>query len=140
MKIAISSTGPNLESQIDPRFGRCAYFLIVDSESGAFEVIQNEAAAASGGAGIQAAQMIINTGVDAVITGNLGPNATQVLNSSNLKVYLGVSGTAGEAVAQLSQGQLQASSPGGAQPTSPAKAGTAGTIPGSGPSGGMGQG
>ena len=60
MKIAISSTGPDLDAEVDPRFGRCECFVIVDSETKEFEVLDNQAGMKSGGAGIQAAQMVVN--------------------------------------------------------------------------------
>jgi predicted Fe-Mo cluster-binding NifX family protein len=107
MKIAISSKGTDLEAQIDPQFGRCQYFIIVDSATEAFEVVDNKAAALSGGAGIQAAQTVVNAGADAVATGNLGPNSTNALMAAGLKVYLGASGTVRESLEQLGRGRLQ---------------------------------
>ncbi len=82
MRIAISSTGPDLDAQVDPRFGRCQCFVVVDPATEELEVLDNEAAMMSGGAGIQAAQMVANSGVDAVITGNLGPNAADTLEAT----------------------------------------------------------
>ena len=80
MKIAVSATGPDMDAEVDPRFGRCQYFIIVDPETMEFEAVDNESAMASGGAGISAAQMIAGKGVEAVLTGNCGPNAYQVLS------------------------------------------------------------
>ena len=107
MKIAISSTGPNLDAQIDPRFGRCRYFVVVDPATKDFEVLDNDAATLSGGAGIQAAQMVASAGVDAVITGSLGPNASDVLAATGLKVYLGAAGTEREVLQKYEDGRLQ---------------------------------
>jgi len=107
MKIAISSSGENLDAQVDPRFGRCRCFVIIDPATNAFEVLENEAAMLSGGAGIQAAQMVVNAGVDAVITGSLGPNAGDVLAAAGLKVYLGAAGTIREVLQQYQDGRLQ---------------------------------
>jgi predicted Fe-Mo cluster-binding NifX family protein len=107
MKIAISSKGTDLEAQVDPQFGRCRYFIIVDSATEAFEVVDNKAAALSGGVGIQAAQTVVNAGADAVVTGSLGPNSTNALTAAGLKVYLGASGTVREALQQRDRGQLQ---------------------------------
>jgi predicted Fe-Mo cluster-binding NifX family protein len=107
MKIAISSKGTDLDAQVDPQFGRCQYFIIVDSATEAFEVVDNKAAALSGGAGIQAAQTVINAGAKAVVTGSLGPNATNALKAAGLKVYLGASATVREALQQSDRGQLQ---------------------------------
>jgi predicted Fe-Mo cluster-binding NifX family protein len=92
MKIAISATGRNLDAEVDPRFGRCQHFIIADAETGEFEAVDNTSAAASGGAGISAAQMIVGKGVEAVLTGNCGPNAHQVLSSAGIKIVTGVSG------------------------------------------------
>ncbi len=122
MKIAISSKGTDLDAQVDPRFGRSQYFIIVDPASQAFDVVYNKAAALSGGAGIQAAQIVINAGADAVVTGSLGPNATNVLAAAGLKVYLNASGTVREALQQLEGGQLQDAS----KPATDAQAGGVG--------------
>jgi predicted Fe-Mo cluster-binding NifX family protein len=109
MKIAISSTGPKLDADMDQRFGRCPCFVVVDPASEEFEVLDNQAAMMSGGAGIQAAQMVANSGVAAVITGNLGPNAADALAAAGVKTYLGVSGTVRQALQQYKAGQLQES-------------------------------
>ena len=92
MKIAVSATAPHLDADLDPRFGRCQYLLIVDTESMEFEAIENPAMSAPGGAGIQAAQAVAETGVEAVITGNCGPNAYQVLSAAGVPVFVGASG------------------------------------------------
>lgn len=108
MKIAIASSGKALASPVDPRFGRCPYFLIVDSETEEFEAIENTAGQAFGGAGISAAQMVANKGIGAVIAGNFGPNALNVLSASGIKIFAGVSGiTAKEALAQYKAGELK---------------------------------
>lgn len=80
MKVAISSVGQTLEDDLDTRFGRAAFFLVVDSDTLKFSVIDNAARAASGGAGIVAAQSVIDQHVEAVIAGQLGPNALNVLS------------------------------------------------------------
>ena len=108
MKIAIASSGKTLESQVDPRFGRCPYFLIVDSETEDFEVLENTAGQASRGAGISAAQIIVNKGAGAVIAGNFGPNAISVLSPSKIKIFGGVFGiTAKEAIKQYKSSELK---------------------------------
>jgi predicted Fe-Mo cluster-binding NifX family protein len=141
MKIAISSQGTNLDAQVDPQFGRCQYFMIVDPATEAFEVLNNEAAAATGGAGIQAAQIVANAGVDAVITGNLGPNATNVLKKTGIQTYLGISGTIREALKQCIEGQSQkTSAAAGSPPPRTAGAGRGGQAPGSGQGRGRGMG
>lgn len=107
MKIGITSTGENLESNVDPRFGRGRYFLIVDTESLKYETISNESMIASGGAGIQAAQTIAKKNIQAVITGNIGPNAFKTLSAAGIKVYTGVNGTVKQAVEQYKKGELK---------------------------------
>jgi predicted Fe-Mo cluster-binding NifX family protein len=97
MKIAVSASSPELESSVDPRFGRCSYFLIVDPETMEFEAVENPYISASGGAGIQAAQLVAGKGVQAVLTGSCGPNAFQTLKTAGVKVVVGVTGTVREA-------------------------------------------
>jgi len=75
MMIAISATGPTLDAEVDPRFGRCQCFIIADPQTMEFEAADNSSAMAAGGAGISAAQMIAGKGVEALLTGNCGPNA-----------------------------------------------------------------
>ena len=107
MKVGISSTGEDLNANVDPRFGRCKYFLIVDTETMNFEPISNESAMASGGAGIQAAQTIAQTGIKVMITGNTGPNAFQTLSAAGIKVITGASGTVKDIVEKYKKGELQ---------------------------------
>ncbi len=109
MKIAISAAGQSLDSQVDPRFGRCQYFVIVDPDTMEFEAVANNSAAASGGAGIATAQMIAGKGVEAVLTGNCGPNAFGVLNSAGIKVITGATGTVQESIEDYQASKLQAS-------------------------------
>ena len=97
-KICVTSTGPTLESTIDPRFGRCAFFIIADSETYDFEAVSNEAAMAPGGAGIRAAQTIASMNVESVLTGSVGPNAFPALQDAGIKILSGVSGTVKSAI------------------------------------------
>lgn len=136
MKVAISSTAPKLDAPIDKRFGRCPCFVVIDSASEEFEVLENQGAMMSGGAGIQAAQMVVNSGAGAVITGNLGPNAADTLAAAGVKTYLGASGTVREAMQKHKAGQLQESS----GPTVESHFSTGGVGGGSGAGGGMGRG
>jgi len=106
MKIAISSTEPNPDAQIDLRFGRCRCFAIVDDDANTYDYIDNEAAALGGGAGLQAAQMIADAGVNAVITGNIGPNASSVLETAGIKTYVCNSGTIIEVLQHYRNGLL----------------------------------
>ncbi len=106
MKICISSLGTNLDSSVDPRFGRCPYFIIYNTENDTFEYFENGSRNAMGGAGIQAAQFVVEKGADAVISGNIGPNSFRVLAAANIKIYSGVSGTVKEAIEKLKNGKL----------------------------------
>lgn len=107
MKIGVSSTGENLDANVDQRFGRCRFFIIVDSESMEFEVLSNENAMSSGGAGIQAAQTVAKTGVKTVITGNVGPNAFQTLSAAGIMVFTGANGTIKGAIEKYKKGELE---------------------------------
>ena len=106
MKVAVSAAGETLDGQVDQRFGRCAYFLIVDSETMDFEVVTNAAAGAMGGAGIQAAQSMAGKGVKVVITGNVGPNAFQTLTAAGIEAVVGASGTVREVIEKFNRGDL----------------------------------
>jgi len=108
MKIAISATGTTLDAEVDPRFGRCQYFIIADTETEEFEALDNSSATAAGGAGISAAQMIVGKGVAAVLTGNCGPNAHQVLSAAGVKVITGVSGKIKDAITEYKLGTYSA--------------------------------
>ena len=133
MKIAVSATGPTLDDEVDPRFGRCQYFIIVDADTMEFEAVNNDSAMQSGGAGIAAGQMITGKGVQAVLTGNCGPNAYQVLSAAEIQVITNVGGKIRDAIQAYKSGQLQATT----QPNVAAHSGTGGGI---GMGGGMGMG
>jgi predicted Fe-Mo cluster-binding NifX family protein len=107
MKIAVTSVGKELDAQVDPRFGRAACFIVVETESMEFEAVENGNVAAAGGAGINSAKAVIDTGAQAVLTGNCGPNAERTLSAGNIKLYTGVAGTVAEAVAQFKAGSLK---------------------------------
>jgi predicted Fe-Mo cluster-binding NifX family protein len=92
---------------VDARFGRCPYFLVVDSDSMAFEAIANPNASAAGGAGVQSAQLVAGYKVQAVLTGNCGPKAFQVFDAVSIPVHTGVSGSVHDAVAQFAQGAVK---------------------------------
>lgn len=107
-KIAITTAGPHLESQVDPRFGRCEYFLIINQDGELIESIANRGQQARRGAGIAAAQELGEKGIDTIITGNIGPNAFGVINSIGLKVYLADPGlSAREAFSKWDQQELK---------------------------------
>jgi len=110
MKIAVSATHRSLEADVDPRFGRCLCFIIVETEGNeikSHEVVSNEAVQAMRGAGIQAAQTVANKGAEVVITGNIGPNAFNVLSQAGIKIVTGVSGKVNEAVKKYLKGELK---------------------------------
>ena len=108
MRIAISATGPTLDAEVDPRFGRCQYFIIVDPETMEFEALENSNAMAAGGAGISTGQMIVGKGVEVVLTGNCGPNAYQVLSAAGLQIITGVSGKIKDAIEEYKLGTFSA--------------------------------
>jgi predicted Fe-Mo cluster-binding NifX family protein len=110
MKVIITAMGNDLNSQVDPRFGRCKYFLTVDTETMEFEATPNGNQDAMGGVGVQAAQTVANKGVDALLTGSVGPNAFQTLSAAGLKIYTGAHGTIKEVLEQFKQGELKESS------------------------------
>ena len=106
MKIVITATGKTMDSPVDQRFGRAAYFVVVDTETMDFAVIDNENVAAAGGAGISSAKAVIDAGAEAVLTGNCGPNAERTLTAAGAKLYTGVTGTVAEAVELFKGGKL----------------------------------
>ena len=110
MKIAISSMGTDLNAQVDPRFGRCQYFIITDPDTMEFEALANQNATSGGGAGIATAQFVAGKGAGTVLTGNCGPNAFNVLEAAGIKVMTGVSGTVHDAVEGYKSGKYQANS------------------------------
>jgi predicted Fe-Mo cluster-binding NifX family protein len=108
MKIAVTSTGQDLDSPMDPRFGRAAYILVVDADTLDYEVLDNtENVNAFKGAGIQAATMISDAQADVLLTGFCGPNAFKVLDAARVKVAGDVSGTVREAVTAFAEGKLK---------------------------------
>ena len=155
MKVAVSSTGNDLSSQIDPRFGRAAYFIIVETDDMSFEVFNNENIALSGGAGIQSAGFVSSKNIKAVLTGNCGPKAMQVFTADGIEVFIEQTGTVREAVERYIKGNLQSSTGsnvpekfgtnetavnGGTQPQSPQNIRGTGRGMGMGGGSGMGRG
>lgn len=110
MKIAVTSTGPSLDDNVEARFGRCPYFLIVDTDTMQYEAIENPNIALGGGAGIQSAQLMSEREVTAVLTGNCGPNAFAVFGQAGIQVIVGVSGPVRNAVEQFKTGALSSAS------------------------------
>ncbi|OQA47150.1 MAG: Dinitrogenase iron-molybdenum cofactor [Chloroflexi bacterium ADurb.Bin325] len=108
MKLIITATAPGLEAPVDPRFGRGAYFVVVDTDTMQWQAHKNEAVNAAGGAGTQAAQFVAQQAAGAVISGDFGPNAYIALAAGEVKMYLlGASQTVSEAVANYVGGKLQ---------------------------------
>jgi predicted Fe-Mo cluster-binding NifX family protein len=107
MKVAVSSNGENLDAQLDPRFGRCQFYLVVNPDDMSFEALNNESAAQGGGAGIQAAQFLASQGVAAVITGNCGPNAVQTLSAAGIELFGGQAGTVREVIERFKNGNFK---------------------------------
>jgi predicted Fe-Mo cluster-binding NifX family protein len=118
IKIAIPAKGKTLDSKVDPRFGRCSYFIIVDTDTDKHYAIANTGRKAGEGAGIQAVQLLTNEGVEAIIGSNLGPNAILSLNYMNKKIYSG-SGKISDVITQFNEGKLEKIS----TPTVPKKSG-----------------
>jgi predicted Fe-Mo cluster-binding NifX family protein len=108
MKIAVTSKGKDLDSEVDPRFGRAAYILIVDTDSFAFEALDNsDNVNAFKGAGIQAAVMVSDKGAEVLLTGFCGPNAFKTVNAAKIKVVNDVSGTVRDAVNAFKDGKCK---------------------------------
>ena len=110
MKIAITTTSPGIESALDPRFGRGAYFVIVDAETGEWQAHPNPAIDASGGAGVQAAQFITGHGAQVAISGDFGPNAYNTLTAAGIRMFLapaGESPAASQLLARYQRGELK---------------------------------
>jgi predicted Fe-Mo cluster-binding NifX family protein len=110
MKIAVTSTGPTLDDAVEPRFGRCPFFLIIDPDSLEFESIQNPNMGLGGGAGIQSAQLMATKEVSVVLTGNCGPNAFQTFEAAGIRVITGVNGPVRQALEKYKTGALSTAS------------------------------
>jgi predicted Fe-Mo cluster-binding NifX family protein len=110
MRIAISTKGNSISSQFDPRFGRAAYFVLVDDESGAWESYANPASSSGGGAGVQAAQFIADQGAQAAISGDFGPNAFEALSAASIRMVQAddrANITAKELLGEFREGRLR---------------------------------
>ncbi len=108
MKLIVTATAPALEAAVDPRFGRAAYFIVVDADSLQWQAHQNQGVNATGGAGALAAQFAAQQGVQAVISGDFGPNAYLALAAAGIQMYLvGGSRTVSEAITNFKAGELE---------------------------------
>jgi len=107
MRICITSKQKDLDAEVDPRFGRCPYFLFVDPETLEFEAVRNESGEASGGAGIQAAQTVARAGAEVVITGSVGPNAYRTLEAAGIRVMVDANGSIRSVVGMFRRNELR---------------------------------
>ena len=110
MKIAVPAKGATQEDAVDARFGRCACFLVAESDTTDVTVLENPNRSLGGGAGIQTAQLLADHDVDVVLTGNCGPNAYQTLEAAGIDVIVDVSGTVREALEAYRAGRYQTAS------------------------------
>jgi predicted Fe-Mo cluster-binding NifX family protein len=109
MKLVVTSQGNHLNSPLDPRFGRAKFFIVVDTETGAFSAVDNTLNLnAVQGAGIQSAKRVVELGAQALITGHVGPKAFATLQAGGVKIYTGAAGTVAEAMEQFKTGKLAA--------------------------------
>jgi predicted Fe-Mo cluster-binding NifX family protein len=107
MKIIITSSSDNIDESFNPRFGRAAYFILIDSDTREWESFPNPAADARGGAGPQAVQFIAGKGADIVISGRYGPNAFSALEAAGVKAYIASDGTVSSVLQQFLDDQLE---------------------------------
>ncbi|MCJ7550535.1 MAG: NifB/NifX family molybdenum-iron cluster-binding protein [Anaerolineae bacterium] len=124
MKVVVGSSGADKTSMLDPRFGRCSHFIFVDTETETVDAVVNEAVSSGHGAGIQAAQSVIEAGAEAVIARRVGPNSFRVLAAAGLTIYESGAASVEEAMAVLKAGKLTAVG----APTSPSHAGSRGRF------------
>ena len=106
MKIAVTSTGPTLDDAVENRFGRCAYYLIVDTDTMEFEALANPNITQGGGEDIPSAQLIADKDVSVVITGSCGPNAIQIFGVSGIQMITGIIGSVRQAIRRFNSGAL----------------------------------
>jgi predicted Fe-Mo cluster-binding NifX family protein len=106
MKVAVTSQGATLSSELDPRFGRAKWFLIVDTDTGEYQAVDNsDGVNAASGAGVASGQRIVDAGAEAVITGHCGPNAERILTQAGIRIVERTGGTVEEAVQSFDQEQ-----------------------------------
>jgi predicted Fe-Mo cluster-binding NifX family protein len=107
MRVALSAEGRDLDAAVDPRFGRCAILVVVETDDMSFEAVDNDSSSRGGGAGIQTAQVVAHKGVAAVLTGSCGPSAHQTLTAAGIQVFVGCSGKISDVLARFKAGELQ---------------------------------
>ena len=106
MIICIASSETTTDGIISPIFGRCPYYIFYDTEKDSYEALSNPSVTMGGGAGIQAAQFVVNKGVKTVISGNIGPNSAGVLQSAGIEMITGITGLVKDAVAKFKSNEL----------------------------------
>lgn len=106
MKICISACGRDPDSEVDPQFGRCNYFVIIDPDAGTVTSIKNPGSEASSGAGVRAAEAVAGEGVDTLLTGSVGSNSFSILSEAGIETYSGVKGTVSFALREHQSGKL----------------------------------
>ena len=111
MLVCVTADGSDINSNLDPRFGRCAYFLFINPDDLSCEAMKNESADLSSGAGVQAAQAALGKNPDVILTGRVGPKAMDVLETANTKLLLGHSGPVKEVVDRYKQGVIENAGP-----------------------------
>jgi predicted Fe-Mo cluster-binding NifX family protein len=107
MRICVTSQGGDINSQVDPRFGRCPYFVIVEMDTLEFDAIQNPNVTGMGGVGVQSGQFMSGKDVQVVLTGNVGPNAFRTLEAAGVEVITNVSGSVKEVIEKYKNGGLK---------------------------------
>lgn len=108
MRVVVTAQGPTLDSAVDPRFGRAAFFVVVETDDMTFEALENPSRSLGGGAGIQAARCIAQKGARVVLTGFCGPNAHETLSAAGIEVMADCAGTVAEVLEKLRAGALSA--------------------------------
>jgi len=106
MRVAVTASQPTMDAPMDPRFGRCPHFVIVDTDTMAVEAIANSSVGLGSGAGIQAGRLLAGAGVETVLTGDCGPNAYETLAAAGIQVIVGYQGSVAEAVEAFKAGNL----------------------------------
>ncbi len=107
MKVLVSARGKYMDSMIDPRFGRCRFFIIIKTDSMDFEAFYNKNAFLKNNAGINSAGFSLSKGVETVLTGSVGPEAFRILKNSGVRVFTGISGTVLDAIEDYNKGELR---------------------------------
>ena len=106
MKVCVTAQADNLDADVDPRFGRCEYFIFVETDTLAFEAVRNPHTDSMGGAGVQSGQLVADRGAGVVLTGNIGPNAFATLQAAGINIGIGVTGKVSAAVDKYIKGEV----------------------------------